>query len=55
MRFDLRFGEGDIERIRQFAMELVALRPDVLIGDGNATTASRCCRISSAEFGDTIR
>jgi putative tryptophan/tyrosine transport system substrate-binding protein len=42
MRFDLRFGDGDIERIRRFAMELVALQPDVLIGDGTpAATALR--------------
>jgi ABC-type uncharacterized transport system substrate-binding protein len=42
MRFDLRFGDGDVERMRQFAMELVALQPDVLIGDGTpAVTALR--------------
>src|SRR5277367_5053697 len=42
MRFDLRFGDGDVERIRQFAMELVALQPDLLIGDGTpAATALR--------------
>jgi putative tryptophan/tyrosine transport system substrate-binding protein len=42
IRFNLRFGDGDVERIRQFAMELVALQPDVLIGDGTpAATALR--------------
>jgi ABC-type uncharacterized transport system substrate-binding protein len=42
MRFDLRFGDGDVERMRQFAMELVALQPNVLIGDGTpAVTALR--------------
>jgi putative tryptophan/tyrosine transport system substrate-binding protein len=42
LRFDLRFGDGDVERIRQFAMELVALQPDLLIGDGTpAATALR--------------
>ena len=42
IRFDLRFGDGDVERIRQFAMELVALQPDLLIGDGTpAATALR--------------
>jgi putative ABC transport system substrate-binding protein len=41
-RVDLRFGDGDVERIRQFAMELVALQPDVLIADGTpAATALR--------------
>jgi len=34
IRIDLRFGNGDVERMRQFAMELVALQPDLLIGDG---------------------
>jgi putative tryptophan/tyrosine transport system substrate-binding protein len=42
MRFDLRFGDGDVERIQQFAMELVALQPDALIGDG--TPAARALR-----------
>src|SRR5215467_245206 len=42
IRFDLRFGDGDAERMRQFAMELVALQPDLLIGDGTpAATALR--------------
>src|SRR5262249_28813513 len=42
IRFDLRFGDGDVERMRQFAMELVAAQPDVLIGDGTpAATALR--------------
>jgi putative tryptophan/tyrosine transport system substrate-binding protein len=40
MRFDLRFGDGDVERMRQFAMELVALQPDVLIGDGMPTVTA---------------
>jgi len=42
IRFDLRFGDGDVERIRQFAMELVALQPDLLIGDG--TPAAKALR-----------
>ena len=42
LRFDLRFGDGDVERMRQLAMELVALQPDLLIGDGTpAATALR--------------
>ena len=40
LRVDLRFGDGDIERMRQFAMELVALQPDVLIGDGGPAAAA---------------
>src|SRR5215468_3941275 len=42
IRFDLRFGDGDVERIRQFAMELVARQPDLLIGDG--TPAAKALR-----------
>jgi putative ABC transport system substrate-binding protein len=42
IRFDLRFGDGDVEQIRQFAMELVALQPDLLIGDG--TPAAKALR-----------
>jgi putative ABC transport system substrate-binding protein len=42
LRVDLRFGDGDLERMRQFAMELAALQPDVLIGDG--TPAARALR-----------
>jgi putative ABC transport system substrate-binding protein len=40
IRFDLRFGDGFVERMRQFAMEFVALQPDVLIGDGAPAAAA---------------
>jgi putative ABC transport system substrate-binding protein len=40
LRVDLRFGDADVERMRQLAMELVALQPDVLIGDGGPAAAA---------------
>jgi putative ABC transport system substrate-binding protein len=36
-RFDYRWGAGQIERYRAFAEELVALAPDVILGNGTAT------------------
>src|SRR5262249_1823728 len=34
LQIDYRFGEGDAERYRRFASELVALAPDVLVTAG---------------------
>jgi putative ABC transport system substrate-binding protein len=34
IRFDIRFGGGDVDRYRAYAAELVALAPDVLLGGG---------------------
>ena len=34
VRIDYRWGAGDSDRFRQFAAELVALTPDVLLGGG---------------------
>jgi PAS domain-containing protein len=48
LQVDLRFGDGDVERIRQFAMEFVALQPDVLIGDG--TRRREHCDARPARF-----
>ena len=40
VRIDYRFAAGDPERIRQYAAELVALAPDVILATGSpATTA----------------
>jgi putative ABC transport system substrate-binding protein len=34
VRFDIRFGGGDVDRYRAYAAELVSLAPDVLFGTG---------------------
>jgi putative tryptophan/tyrosine transport system substrate-binding protein len=38
MRMDIRWGAGDSERIRQYAAELVALAPDVIMASGGSVT-----------------
>ena len=35
-RFDYRWGAGQVERYRAYAEELVALAPDVILGNGTA-------------------
>jgi putative tryptophan/tyrosine transport system substrate-binding protein len=37
VRIDMRWGAADADRIRQYAAELVALAPDVILGTGSAT------------------
>ena len=37
MRIDVRWGAADAERIRQYALELVALAPEVILATGSAT------------------
>jgi ABC-type uncharacterized transport system substrate-binding protein len=39
LRIDLRWGEGDVERTRAYAAELVALKPDVIFAFANAQLA----------------
>ena len=40
VRMDLRWGGGDINRIRALALELVGLQPDIILSNGTpATTA----------------
>jgi putative tryptophan/tyrosine transport system substrate-binding protein len=34
VRFDIRWGENDVERDRKYAGELVALTPDVILASG---------------------
>ena len=34
VRFDIRWGENDVERDRKYAAELVALAPDVILASG---------------------
>jgi putative ABC transport system substrate-binding protein len=40
MRMDLRWGGGDIDRIRALAQELVGLQPDIIAANGSAATAA---------------
>jgi putative ABC transport system substrate-binding protein len=40
MRMDLRWSDGDINRIRALAQELVGLKPDIILAIGNAVTAA---------------
>ena len=50
VRIDIRWGEGDADRIRNHAAELAALGPNVIVANGSAGAASlllerrRCCR-----------
>src|SRR6516164_1680776 len=38
VEIDARFGQGDADRIRKYAAELVALAPDVIFSTGGAAT-----------------
>jgi putative tryptophan/tyrosine transport system substrate-binding protein len=40
LQMDIRWGAGDVSRIRTFAKELVALRPDVILAQGTPVTAA---------------
>ena len=40
VRMDLRWGGGDINRIRALAQELVGLRPDILVANSTAATVA---------------
>jgi putative ABC transport system substrate-binding protein len=40
VRIDLRWGGGDINRIRSLAQELVSLRPDIILTRGTPATAA---------------
>src|SRR5712671_3815372 len=39
VRMDLRWGGGDINRIRALAQELVGLQPDIILASGSAIAA----------------
>jgi len=59
IRFDYRWGAGEIERYRAFAVELVALAPDVIVGSGTATVralqqATRSVPIVFANITDPV-
>ena len=40
VRMDVRWGGGDVDRMRTLAQELVALHPDVIATNGTAATAA---------------
>jgi putative ABC transport system substrate-binding protein len=40
IRLDYRWGQGDAERIRAYAAELVSLKPDVILVDGVPSVAA---------------
>jgi putative ABC transport system substrate-binding protein len=40
VRFDLRWGSGDANRIRAIAQELVGLQPDIILTGGIPATAA---------------
>jgi ABC-type uncharacterized transport system substrate-binding protein len=40
VRFDIRWGENDVDRERKYAAELVALAPDVVLASGTQSVAA---------------
>jgi putative ABC transport system substrate-binding protein len=59
MRMDLRWGGGDINRIRALAQELVGLQPDIILTGGTAATIAlqletRTIPIVFATGGDPV-
>ncbi len=59
VRFDYRWGAGDADRIRNFAMELVALAPDAILVQGSAPMtallqATRTVPIVFATIADPV-
>jgi putative ABC transport system substrate-binding protein len=40
IQIDIRYGAADLDRMRAYATELVALRPDVLVGQTTGVTAA---------------
>jgi len=43
LRLDYRHSEGDVDRLRKFALELTALAPDVLHGIGSPHYRTKGC------------
>jgi putative ABC transport system substrate-binding protein len=59
VRIDLRWGGGDISRIRALAQELVGLQPDIILPNGTSATAAvqretRTIPIVFASVGDPV-
>ena len=40
LRMEVRWGGGDVDRIRTFAKDLVALQPDVIVAQGTPVTTA---------------
>jgi putative ABC transport system substrate-binding protein len=60
VRFDLRFGGGDRGRIQAYAVELVGLKPDLILSSGSPVTAAflkatRTVPIVFANIADPVR
>jgi putative ABC transport system substrate-binding protein len=59
IRLDIRWGAADAEQMRKFAIELVALAPDVLLAPGSSSTgpllqATRTIPIVFATIADPV-
>jgi putative ABC transport system substrate-binding protein len=59
VRTDLRWGGGDVDRIRVLAQELVGLQPDIILTEGTPATATlqretRTIPIVFANVGDPV-
>ena len=56
VRIDYRWGAGDAESSRRYAVELVALAPDVILASGTATVAGlqQASRAVPIVFGNVI-
>jgi putative ABC transport system substrate-binding protein len=56
VRIDLRWGGGDINRIRALARELVSLQPDIILTNGTPTTVAlqRETRTIPIVFGSIV-
>src|SRR5262245_17590506 len=59
VRMDVRWGGGDINRIRALAQELVGLQPDIILTGGNPATAAvqretRTIPIAFASVADPV-
>ena len=59
VRMDIRFGDGDNNRIRLFVQELVGLHPDIILTGGTPATAAvqretRTIPIVFVNLGDPV-
>src|SRR6516162_7132913 len=59
VRMDVRWGRGDINRIRALAQELVGLQPDIIVTNGGVPTfavqrETRVIPIVVASAGDPV-
>jgi putative tryptophan/tyrosine transport system substrate-binding protein len=56
VRIEYRWGAGDADRFRQYAAELVALAPDVILASGSPSVAAlqRATRTAPVVFGSVI-